>query len=48
LVHFYLGELLERIHLGKNLEIIQDNLMQQLPKYPLAWKKKPDGYPVYS
>ena len=46
LVHFYLGELLERIHLGKNLEIIQDNLMQQLPKYPLAWKKKPDVYPV--
>ncbi len=40
MVHFYLGELLERIRLGKNLEIIQKKLMQEIQNYPLVWKEK--------
>ncbi len=42
MVHFYLGEFLERIQLGKKIETIQEKLIQQIQNYPLAWKEKPN------
>jgi len=41
LYHFYLGELRERLRLRKQLEIIQAELVQNIQRFPLAWK---DGH----
>lgn len=38
LYHFYLGELRERLRLRRQLESIQRELIQNIQRYPLAWK----------
>jgi len=40
LYHFYLGELRERLRLAKQLEIIQAELIQNIQRYPLAWRNR--------